>query len=272
MLAAVARGNHRLSDARPWILDDPFALMLVGPTWHEISDRLASLFPARLERKANAGIAVRSRFAEDHLEHGTFTQYVVLGAGLDSFVWRRPDLVGALRVFEVDHPASQAWKVARVSELTLPTYDDHVLVAVDFEVASLRDGLAGAGFDWDQPTMFSWLGVTPYLSVDAIEETLRTIASCAPGSEVVFTYAPTETLLDGDDRETLAIVAQLTASSGEPLRTFFVREDVDALVLRCGLELADHADRDDLIRRYFANRNDGLEPWGVAHLVAAVVP
>ena len=271
MLAAVARGKHRLAEARPWILDDPFALILVGPIWQELSDRMASLFSAHLDRKANAGIVVRSRFAEDHLERGWFGQYVMLGAGLDSFVWRRPDLLGTLRVFEVDHPASQGWKRQRVSELGLPTDEDHVLVAVDFEVASLREGLDGGGFDWDRPTMFSWLGVTPYLTVDAIEETLGMVAACAPGSAVVFTFAPSESLLDDDDRETLTILRGLTAGSGEPLRSFFTPEEVGALVARCGLEAADHADRNDLIRRYFADRNDGLEPWGIEHLVAAIV-
>ena len=137
---------------------------------------------------------------------------------------------------------------------------------------SLRERLAEGGFDWDQPTMFSWLGVTPYLSVDAIEETLRTMSSCAPGSEVVFTYAPPQILLDEDDRESVAIVAREAERSTEPLRSFFVPEEIVEIVARCGLHVADHADRDDLIRRYFADRGDGLEPWGVAHIVAAVVP
>jgi methyltransferase (TIGR00027 family) len=268
--AAVARGTHRLRDARPWILDDPFALMLVGPTWPEINDRMESLFPERLLRRARAGIALRSRFAEDRLSGGLARQYVMLGAGLDSFAWRRPDLLHSVRVFEVDHPASQAWKRERVGALGLPG-DDHAFVALDFETTSLRDGLDMAGFDWDQPTTFSWLGVTPYLTVDAIEETLRTVAVCASGTDVAFTYAPSEDCLDDDDRETLAILAPMTASSGESLLSFFSPHAVEALVARCGLRVDDHPDPDEVLRRYFAGRTDGLSPWGMARLVAATV-
>jgi methyltransferase (TIGR00027 family) len=215
---------------------------------------------------------MRSRFAEDRLHAGTFDQYVMLGAGLDSFVWRRPDLLASLRVFEIDHPASQAWKLERVDELGLPRSPNHVFVPIDFERESLREGLDSAVFDWDRSTLFSWLGVTPYLTVEAIEETLRTVRSCRSRSEVVFSYAPPEELLGADDRETLAIVAKLTAGSGEPLRTFFSPEDVDAFVARCGLQVADHADHAALVRRYFADRTDGLQPWGLEHLVAATVP
>jgi methyltransferase (TIGR00027 family) len=269
--AAVARGTHRLRDERPWILDDPFALILVGPTWSETHERLESLFSERLLRRARSGIALRSRFAEDRLSGGIARQYVMLGAGLDLFAWRRPDLLVSVRVFEIDHPASQAWKRERATALGLPTSDDHAFVALDFETTSLRDGLDMAGFDWDQPTTFSWLGVTAYLTVDAIEETLQTVAACRPGTDVVFTYAPSEDCLDDDDRETLAILAPMTASSSEPLQTFFSAHEVDALVDRCGLRVDDHPDPDEVMRRYFADRTDGLSLWGVARLVVATV-
>jgi methyltransferase (TIGR00027 family) len=252
-------------------LDDPFALPLVGAGWSEISARLAALFPPRLERRVNAGVAVRSRFAEDRLLAGRFRQYVMVGAGLDSFAWRRPDLLDSVRMFEVDHPASQAWKLQRVDELALPRHRDHVFVPLDFEAASLREGLEEAGFAWDQPAMFSWLGVTPYLSIDAITVTLQTIASCRAGSEVVLSYAPVEELLDADDRETLAIVANVAAGSNEPLITFFEPTDIAALLARCNLQVVDHADRADLTQRYCAGRTDGLQPWGLANLVAATI-
>jgi methyltransferase (TIGR00027 family) len=254
-------------------LDDPFALILVGPVWQAIAEQLATLFPERIARKTNAGISMRSRFAEDRLTSGGFAQYAILGAGLDSFVWRRPDLVRSLRVFEVDHPASQAWKRERITELGLPTYgDSHVFAAVDFEVESLRDGLDAAGFDWEQPTLFSWLAVTPYLSVEAIEEALRVLASSASGSEVAFSYALAHRLQDDDDRAFLSVLMPLAASSGEPLRSFFAPGEIDALVGRCGLEVVDHPDRAELIRRYFADRTDGLEPYGEECLCTARVP
>jgi methyltransferase (TIGR00027 family) len=273
MLAAVARGLHRQDEDRPWVLDDPFALILVGPVWQAIAEHLAALFPERIARKANAGIAMRSRFAEDRLTQGGFAQYAILGAGLDSCVWRRPDLLRSLRIFEVDHPLSQAWKRERITEVGLPTYGDRLVFApVDFEVESLRRGLDAAGFEWEQRTLFSWLAVTPYLRVEAIEETLRTLASSASGSEVAFSYALAPELQDDDDREFVSILMPLAASSGEPLRSFFAPGEIDTLVRGCGLEVVDHPDRAELIRRYFADRTDGLQPYGGECFVTARVP
>jgi methyltransferase (TIGR00027 family) len=271
MMAAVTRGAHRFEDARPWILDDPFALMLVGPAWREIEERLRSRFPERVLRQARAGIALRSKYAEQRLTQGPFAQYVMLGAGLDSFAWRYPDLVGVLRVFEVDHPASQAWKYQRVIELGLPVHDSHVFAPVDFENESLREGLDAAGFDWARPTIFSWLGVTTYLTVDAIEATLRTLASCVTSSEVVFTYAPGADDADDDWREFVEILAPIAAAAGEPVQPGWSPADIDTLIGRCGLRLADHPNHEELISRYFADRTDGLKPFG-ARLVAATVP
>ena len=110
MLAAVARGRLRLEEEPPWVLDDPFALILTGQAWRQIKELGDSLFPFEVQREVLAGIATRSRYAEDRLTQASFAQYVVLGAGLDSFGWRRPDLLRSLTVYEVDHPASQAWK------------------------------------------------------------------------------------------------------------------------------------------------------------------
>jgi len=245
--------------------------MLVGPTWVEVAERLESVFPEPLLGRARAGISLRSRFAEDWLQHAAAQQYVILGAGLDSFAWRRPDAVGTLRVVEVDHPASQEWKRARVAELGLPVHEHHMFVPLDFEHTSLR-GLDRTEFEWDRTTTFSWLGVTPYLSLEAIEETLRTIATARSGSSVVFSYAPLEQSLADADRDTIAILAQVTASSREPLRSFFSPPEIEALVQRCGLRVEDHPEPAELVRRYFAGRSDALEPWGVARLVTATVP
>jgi O-methyltransferase involved in polyketide biosynthesis len=106
MFAAVSRGLFRLETASPWVLDDPLALVLVGPVWQQLRDQFDPLFPGPVRREARAAVCTRSRYAEDRLAAGTFGQYVILGAGLDSFAWRRPDLLGSLTVFEVDHPAS----------------------------------------------------------------------------------------------------------------------------------------------------------------------
>src|SRR5689334_7448521 len=119
-LAAIARGQHRLMYRQPWMLDDPYALSLVGPAWVQVWAGLRATFPDRVREEAMSGIVARSRYVEDVLEAGTFEQYVILGAGLDSFAWRRPDVLASMRVFEVDHPATQAWKRERAKAMAEP--------------------------------------------------------------------------------------------------------------------------------------------------------
>ena len=251
MFAAVSRGLFRLETASPWVLDDVLALVLVGPVWQQLRDQFDPLFPGPVRRESRAAVCTRSRYAEDRLAAGAFTQYVILGAGLDSFAWRRPDLLGSLTVFEVDHPASQAWKVERVRELGLPLSDSQVFVPADFEAGPVQDVLGPAGFDWAQPAMFCWTGVAPYLTAQAIESALRTIAAAAPGSEVVFSYRAENCALDDVGTEFARIYTRL--------------------ISRCGLKVVDHPTRADLQRRYFAGRTDGLRPYTFETLVAARV-
>src|SRR5215467_9384757 len=271
MLAAVARVLLRLETAPPWVLDDAFALVLVGPAWQELRKGPVSLFPTEVVREVFAGISTRSRYAEDRLAAGAFTQYVILGAGLDSFAWRRPDLLRSLRVFEVDHPASQAWKLERVRDLALPLSDSQVFVPVDFEAEPLQDALHTAGFNWGQPTLFSWTGVAPYLTTQAIESTLRTIAGAAAGSEVVFSYRAEESVLDDVGREFVRIYAPLAASVGEPLQPGWPVIEIERLISQSGLKVVDHPARADLQKRYFTGRTDGLRPFNVETLVTARV-
>jgi methyltransferase (TIGR00027 family) len=271
MFAAVSRGLFRMEATPPWVLDDALALVLVGPVWQELRDQVNPLFPGQVVRESRAAVCARSRYAEDRLAAGAFTQYVILGAGLDSFAWRRPDLLRSVRVFEVDHPASQAWKLERVGDLALPLSDSQVFVPVDFEAEPLRDALRAAGFDWGQPALFSWTGVAPYLTAQAIESTLRTTAGAAPGSEVVFSYRAEESVLDGVGREFIRIYAPLAASVGEPLQPGWPVIEIERLISRCGLKVVDHPARADLEQRYFADRTDGLRPYNVETLVTARV-
>jgi methyltransferase (TIGR00027 family) len=272
VLAAVARGELRLQFEPPWVLDDPFALMLIGPGWEESHHLLLSLFGIGICQEAWAFHGLRSRYAEDRLTEGAFAQYVILGAGLDSFAWRRPDMLRSLRVFEVDHPATQAWKRERVEALALPADVALVYASVDFEKESLRHGLDAAGFDWTEPAMFSWLGVTHYLTAEAIETTLRTIADAAPGSEVTFDYRADASTLDENGTTFWEIFGRFAGQSGEPLQEDWSPSDIESLILRCGLRVADHPTRAQTIERYFANRADGLVPWSASSLVTARVP
>ena len=271
MLAAVARGLLRLEAPPPWVLDDPFALVLVGPAWQELRKGPVSLFPTDVVREVYAGISTRSRYAEDRLAAGAFAQYVILGAGLDSFAWRRPDLLRSLRVFEADHPASQAWKLERLSELALPRSDSQVFVPVNFEAESLQDALRTAGFDWGQPALFSWTGVATYLTASAIASTLRTVAGAAAGSEVVLSYRAEEPILDDVGRTFTRIYGPLAASVGEPLQPGWPVIEIERLISQSGLKVVDHPARADLQERYFADRSDGLRPYNAETLVTARV-
>jgi len=272
MFAAIGRGQHRQLHAQPWVLDDPFALPFVGPAWPGIYAALSQAFGEPIIREAIGFICGRSRYAEDRLAPGAFTQYVILGAGLDSFAWRRPDLLGSLRVFEMDHPASQAWKRERIEVLALPASDRHVFTPVDFETATLRDGLDAVGFDWSQLTLYSCLGVFGYLTVDAIEATLRTVASGAAGSQIVASYAVTQPFLDDNGEKFRDIIMRLAADSGEEIKTFLSPTEIEAVFEGCSLQVADHLSRDDLYHRYFAGRPDALTPYTVERLITATVP
>lgn len=265
MSAAVARGVHRLVDEPPWIFDDPFALTLVGPGWEELAASGAKL--AEPPCRARAGVVVRSRYPEDQLVARPYAQYVILGAGLDTFAWRRPDLLRRMRVFEIDHPATQAWKQERASALALPADEHHVLVPVDFATQDLALRLHEAGFDWTRPAFFSWVGTTMYLERTAIESTLRLVARCAPGSAIVLSYNPHEELLDEDSLAFLAAVRRLVGAMGEPLRSFFSPDEIEALATRAGLVVREHPTTDELTARYCAARLDGLRPFAVERLI-----
>jgi methyltransferase (TIGR00027 family) len=269
IMTAFARGAFRLEFERPWVLDDPFALVLAGSAWREVRDLTLSVFGVEICHESWAFMCLRSRYTEDRLTQGTFGQYVILGAGLDSFAWRRPDLLTSLKVFEVDHPATQAWKRKRVADLALPLSDALVFVPFDFEAESFADALNRVGFDWSQPTFFSWLGVTMYLTIEGIESTLRTIAGAAPGSEVVFDYSADDSVLDNNSRKMFELLRPIAAASGEPLQGHWSTAGIEEIIRECGLEITDHPTREETIQRYFADRTDGLVPWTALSLATA---
>jgi methyltransferase (TIGR00027 family) len=272
-MAAIARGVHRLADPGPPVFDDPYALPLAGEDWRDVHRAMESAFQGPVLRQARAAMVNRARYAEDRLAAGGFTQYVILGAGLDSIAWRRPELLDGIRIFELDHPDTQAWKRARAAELALPEHDAHRLVPVDLGEGSLVGHLENAGVDRSVPTFFSWLGVTQYLPVEAIRATLQAVADWAPRSEIVFTYIPTSEHLDALGQEFVDTVDRVAGGHGEPVQALLTPDAVRDLVERdCGLRIEEHLTRDDLHRRYFADRTDDLIPPTTQRLVAAAVP
>ncbi len=214
--SAMMRAAHLLMDDAPKILRDELAIGLCGFESEmafraaleayraEVAQRFTPDF-ARFELSSlRAIMAVRNRYAEDELktalQHGV-TQYVLLGAGLDSFAYRRRDLSDVLRVFETDHPATQQWKRARLRELNVTLPDNLTFVPIDFEKQTLREALRAGGYRMEEPAFFSWLGVTQYLTQDATLGTLQEIALLAPGSEIVFEYSVPEEQLNGEERQ-----------------------------------------------------------------------
>ena len=222
---ATLRAAHYLLDQELKILDDPFARTFAGfSSDEELLKGLNALAYPEFVRMRTL-FALRNRYAEDELgrtiERG-ISQYTILGAGLDSFAYRRPDLLQTLDVYEVDHPASQAWKRRRVEELGIKIPTRLHYVPIDFERQTLTEGLAAGGINSKASTFFSWLGVTQYLSSAAVLGTLREIAELpAPGSELVFQFVVPAATLAGEENSLVISLAGRSAAVGEPWLSFF---------------------------------------------------
>lgn len=268
MMTAVARGVHRLRDEWPFIVDDPYGLLLIGPDWRSI---VVSEYSEDERARVRAFVLARQRFAEDRLLAGDFPQYVMLGAGLDSFVWRRPDAARRKRVIEIDHPSTQSFKRARAEALGLTTPKSHSFLAVDFERETLKAALDRGGFNWSAPAFFTWIGVTMYISRAATAAVLPTVAKCAPGSEIVFTYAPASAELGPDDLKMRETFRAIAARAGESVTCEFGQDELKSLLADAGLQLAANPTREDIIAMYFRDRSDGLAPYQMERVAAARV-
>ncbi len=218
--AAAHRAAHQLlEDGR--VFRDPLAVRILGEP-PEAVVRDAAGHPER--RAMRLFIAARTRFAEDALARAALRgvrQLVVLGAGLDTFAYRNPHADAGLSVIEVDHPATQAWKRRRLAEAGLEAPASMRFAPVDFERVSLAEGLEAAGFDRTAPAFFTWLGVVPYLSEEAVLATLRFIARLPGGAEVVFDYGEPPGPTDAERAAAHLARAALVAALGEPWLTHF---------------------------------------------------
>jgi methyltransferase (TIGR00027 family) len=218
-------------------------------------------------------MAARSRYTEDELArtvaHGV-AQYVVLGAGLDTFAYRNPH--AGLQVFEVDHPATQAWKREQLQAANIAIPASLTFVPIDFEQQSLADGLAQSGFNASAAAFFSWLGVTPYLTREACMITLNHIARMPAGSGVVFDFAVDPALLNVGQRQALDALSQRVARYGEPFQLFFDPAKLQDELNAMGFHRTEFLQGKELNARYFKDREDGLLVRGsIGHLMAAWV-
>jgi methyltransferase (TIGR00027 family) len=258
---ALWRAMHVQVDPPPHVLEDEIGLQLAAPDdgWRRRPD---------MDPDATSGyraaIVARARFIEDLVSAQArrgVAQYVVLGAGLDTFAQRRPEIAARLRIFEVDQPGPQAWKRQRLIELGYGIPHWLRLVPVDFEASeSWWEQLAAAGFDPGQPAVVVSTGVTMYLSKDATAVTLRQIARLAPGSTLAMTFLLPARLLDGADRSGLQVSEQGARASGTPFISFYTPPEMLTLAREAGFSDVQHVPGTSLAERYFAGRTDGLRP------------
>jgi methyltransferase (TIGR00027 family) len=276
---ALWRAMHVLVDPPPHVLTDEIGLQLAAPDadWRQRGD----MHPQGTSR-FRAGIVARARFVEDLVAEQAARgvgQYVILGAGLDTFAQRRPGLAARLRVFEVDQPGPQAWKRRRLAEIGYGVPDWLRLVPVDFEAGGSEAGgdsaggawwgqLAAAGFDPGQPAVVASTGVSMYLTEDANAATLSQIAALAPGSTLAMTFQLPLELLEPEDRPGREAAENGARASGTPFLSFFAPPDMLALARAAGFAQARHVPADDLNERYFAGRADGLRMAREDFLVA----
>ncbi|MCL4503372.1 MAG: class I SAM-dependent methyltransferase, partial [Deltaproteobacteria bacterium] len=218
----------------------------------------------------------RARYAEDLLEQAIrqegVKQYVILGAGLDTFAWRRPDLLANLQVFEVDHPATQAFKRHRLQQMDGDPPDRLYFVPVDFDRENLAAALRRSAFNSQALSFFGWLGVTYYLSREAVFATLQAIAEMTPaGSGVCFDYLDTEAFVPGKVTRRVQIMMDLVQRMGEPMITGFEPSTLAADLAGLGLRLEEDLGPAEIQDRFFAGRRDGYRACEHAHFARAVV-
>lgn len=266
---ALWRAMHVQIDPPPHVLEDEVGLELVAPddSWRDRPD----MDPTGTKR-FRAGIVARARFIEDlvveQVGHGV-GQYVLLGAGLDTFAQRRPEVASRIRVFEVDQPGTQAWKRQRLIELGFGVPQWLRFVPVDFEAgASWLDRLVAARFDTSKPAVVASTGVTQYLTKDAIAAILRQIATLAPGATLAMTFILPLDLMDSEGRPGLQTTLQGARRSGTPFISFFAPAEILQLAREAGFREVQHVSGVHLTERYFADREDGLRTAGEDFLVA----
>ncbi|WTL60320.1 class I SAM-dependent methyltransferase [Nocardia sp. NBC_01499] len=252
---------HVQIDPPPHVLEDEIGLRLVAPDpdWRSRPD----MDPVGTSG-FRASMVARARFIEDlvaeRADQGV-VQYVLLGAGLDTFAQRRPEIASRLTTFEIDQPSTQAWKRQRLTDLGLGVPDWLRLVPVDFEAnQSWWEQLVAAGFDPDRPAVVASTGVSMYLTKETTAATLRQLSALAPGSTLAMTFLlPTDLLADAD-RSGLQASQKGARAAGTPFVSFYTPQEMLALAREAGFQDAQHVSGTTLADRYFADRTDGLRP------------
>ncbi|MCL4641029.1 MULTISPECIES: class I SAM-dependent methyltransferase [Olivibacter] len=267
---ALWRALHLEVDGKPPIIEDDLGLRLVAPDagWRERPD----MHP-EFTKRLRASIVARARFIEDLIidqsAHG-IQQYVILGAGLDTFVQRRPDIASKLQVFEIDQPSTLAWKQKRLIDLGYNIPDYLHFVPVDFEATSWLEELLKSKFNANKAAVVVCTGVTLYLTREAIVSTLKQIASLATGSQLAMTFYLPLALMDEEDKPLQQIAEKGAREAGTPFVSFFAPHEVLALAKEAGFKEARVFSTKEMEQTYFKDRADQLLPAsGEVFLLAA---
>jgi methyltransferase (TIGR00027 family) len=281
LTAAAARAAHLTVDGEPVIFADTLASALLGERAGELLSYHTSHGTHPVLAGARAQVTCRGRYTEDALARAAgrgVTQYVVLGAGLDSFAYRSGGRVGGraggrrVRVFEVDHPATQDWKRRALAHAGVTVPDGVTFVPADLAADALPGLLAAAGFDGSAPAMVGWLGVTMYLTRDAIAAALVALGGLAPGSEVIADYMLPAELRDDAGAVYGSLVAQASAERGEPWLSCLAPGEMADLARAAGFAAVRNVPQRDAIPAALWQRSDALRPAGLAMLLHGTVP
>lgn len=268
ILAAAIRAGHARWH-QPAIVSDTYAIDMITPFWRLVANnwamnRIVVHRLLKVFKPVHTEAILRVRYSEDQLLEAVAAgarQYVILGAGLDSFCLRQGELADRLRIFEVDHPASQSMKRDKLLKINDQLPANLVFTPVDFETDRLDEALTRAGFDATMPAFFSWLGTTYYLTRDAIRETIDRIAAvAAPGTRIALDYKYPRNLLPADGLLFADKLDQFVAKRGEPMLSMFTPDELNAEMRRAGFTELDHVAPDQQAQRYLEGRDDMTAP------------
>lgn len=255
---ALLRAAHQLIDGEPKVLADPIAEKLLHPMARDWLATNPAELQAPAARALRSHVVTRSRFAEDRLQEAVargVRQYVLLGAGLDSFAYRQPAWAADLRIFEIDHPSSQRDKQERLRSAGIVPPENLVWAGIDFEHTSLRDGLIQSGFDPSAPAFMSCLGVLVYLEEAAVNQVFSFVASLPPSSEIAFTFSGPEQEAKDPSHPSLA---SRVAALGEPFRSYLLEDELVPKLTGFGFSEVTLLTPEQTRERYFQGRSDGL--------------
>jgi methyltransferase (TIGR00027 family) len=269
--AAAARAAHLIVDKPPLIFEDTLAAALLGAEAETLIDYHRLHGDHLVLSHARTGVACRARYTEDRLAEGVrrgVRQYIILGAGLDTFAYRS-ELANQVRVFEVDHPATQESKRRRLAEAGVAEPENVAYIAADLAVDPLIERLVSGGFDLARPAVVSWLGVTMYLDASAVAATLAALGGLATGTEIIVEYMVPAELRDADGQTYVDLVTPFAAERGEPWLGFFSPDEMSTLLTGHGFGSVEHVTQRDMIAPALWDREDGLRPSTLGRISTA---